>query len=63
MKEHEFYSLYGNMPLKERDKDYGGTSATKIYFEMKHLDEKTRPLEIRKQELLRLAEIIFKFYK
>lgn len=63
MKENEFYSLYANMPLEERFKDQGGMSAYDIYKEMQTLDDQIRPFAFRKQELLRIAEKIYKFYE
>lgn len=63
MEKHEFYSQYANMPLAERKLDQGGMSAYDIYREMLNLDLEMNPFITRQEELLRLADKIFKIYE
>ena len=68
MKKELFYRQYANLPLDKRynilthdfNSPVGGRSLTMIYEEIKNIDERIRPNEIRREELLREVEKYFK---
>lgn len=65
MKTHEFFHKYANMPLAEREKiikhdRYGSNiepiTLSKIYHEVKAIEDKIRDDVIRREELISQAE-------
>lgn len=61
MKSHEFYQKFANLPLESRYKildkiKHGDLTMNGLYFQMKELSDKLRPLEIEQKELLEIAE-------
>jgi hypothetical protein len=62
MKDYEFYRKFANTPLNERDIVIKGNyneeklTLNDIYTEIKAIDDKIRPDEIRKQRLLQLLD-------
>lgn len=73
MKSHEFYEKFANLPLDKRsivlDKlkydvlDYsdnlGDLTMSGLYYQMEELQKELRPLKIKEQELLDIAEEYF----
>jgi len=65
LKVHEFFAKYANLPLIDRTKilnlnELGLTSMNDLYKEMQMIDESMRPLKIRQDEILKIAQEGFK---
>ena len=65
MKSHQFYQQFANIPLDKRllvlDRiKYGELTMNGVYHQMQELQEQLRPLKIKEQELLEIAEEGFK---
>jgi len=64
MKIHEFYQKYANTPMEKRfsllSNDYSsillGKTLSNVYEEIKAIDDKLRPDEIRREKLLEAVE-------
>ena len=61
MKLHEFYQKYANTPLDKRFKilsfkDLGMKTLSDVYRRLKEIEDKSRPDEIERDELLNKVE-------
>ena len=64
MKSHEFYQQFSNLPLDKRfivinRIKHGELTMGGIYYQMEELQKELRPLKIKEQELLDIAEEYF----
>ena len=73
MELHTFFQKYANTPLDKRDIPIGHTrpffsqaritTLNDVYTELKKIQEQKRPYILKEENLLKLAEIMFKYNK
>lgn len=61
MKTHQFFQRFANLPIEKRNVvlnriKYGELTLSGVYYQMKQLQDKLRPLLIEEKELLEIAE-------
>lgn len=61
MKVHEFFGQYANIPLDKRGliinfAKYGPKTMTDVYIELHDLEDTMRPMRIREERLLQMAD-------